>query len=64
MDFIRDVREKVVGENRSLKYIINMDQTPVFFDMSTGKTLSETGKKFRCWCVCISLLAFTAAIYY
>lgn len=44
LDFIRDVREKVVGENRSLKYIINMDQTPVFFDMSTGKTLSEAGK--------------------
>jgi hypothetical protein len=51
LDFIRDVREKVVGENRSLKYIINMDQTPVFFDMSTGKTLSEAGKKFR-WFPC------------
>jgi uncharacterized membrane protein YfbV (UPF0208 family) len=30
LDFIRDIREKVVGVNRSLKYIINMDQTPVF----------------------------------
>ena len=51
LDFIRDVREKGVGENRSLKYIINMDQTPVFFDMSTGKTLSKAGKKFR-WFPC------------
>jgi hypothetical protein len=46
LDFIRDIREKVVGMNRSLKYIINMDQTPVFFDMSTGKTLSRAGKLF------------------
>jgi hypothetical protein len=52
MDFIRDVREKVVGENRSLKYIINMDQTPVFFDMSTGRTLCKSGKKLRCDCCC------------
>jgi hypothetical protein len=51
--FIHDIREKVVGENRSLKYIINMDQTPVFFDMSTGRTLSQSGKKFPCACSCL-----------
>lgn len=45
LDFIRDVREKVIGENISLKYInTNMDQMP-------GKTLNEAGKQFR-WCAC------------
>ena len=54
LDFICDVREKVVGENRSLKYIINMDQTPVFFDMSTGKTLSKAGKNSGAFLVSFS----------
>ncbi|KAI2507152.1 DNA binding protein [Fragilaria crotonensis] len=39
LDFIRDVREKVIGENISLKYInTNMDQMP-------GKTLNEAGAR-------------------
>ena len=44
---------KVVGENRSLKYIINRDQTPVFFDMSSGRTPNQSGKKFLCACSCL-----------
>ncbi len=41
LDFIHYMRDKVVGGNREGKYIINMDQTPIFFDMSTGRTLSQ-----------------------
>ena len=47
LDFISYVRDKVVGGNREGKYIINMDQTPIFFDMSTGRTLSQSGKQPR-----------------
>ena len=47
MSFILHVREKVVGLNRQQKYILNMDQTPVFFDMPTGKTLNHVGKLCR-----------------
>jgi hypothetical protein len=45
LDFIHYMRDKVVGGNRDLNYIINMDQTPVFFDMSTGRTLNQAGNK-------------------
>jgi hypothetical protein len=38
------MRDKVVRGNRKGKYIINMDLTPVFFDMSTGRALSQSGK--------------------
>lgn len=47
LDFIHYMRDKVVGGNREGKYIINMDQTPIFFDMSTGRTLSQSGKQPR-----------------
>jgi hypothetical protein len=43
MSFILHVREKVAGLNRQQKYILNMDQTPVFY-MPTGKTLNQVGK--------------------
>ena len=39
----RYLHEKLVGENRSTDYVINMDQTPVFFDMPSGKTLRPQG---------------------
>ena len=47
LDFISYMRDKVVGGNKEEgRYIINMDQTPVFFDMSaTGRTLSQSGKQ-------------------
>ena len=46
LDFIHYLREKVVGVNRSNDYIINMDQTPVFFDMPSGRTLNQQGTTF------------------
>ena len=48
LDFIHYLREKLVGENRSTEYIINMDQTPVFFDMPSGRALSPQGTLVFC----------------
>ena len=54
MSFIQQVREKVVGLNRQQKYILNMDQTPVFFDMPSGKTLNQVGKEsVSRFCSCV-----------
>ena len=45
LDFIRFAQPKVSGVNRSDAYVLNMDQTPIFFDMSTGRTLSAAGER-------------------
>ena len=35
----------VVGDNRDRRFILNMDQTPVYFSMSPAKTLEIVGSK-------------------
>ncbi len=42
MKFVRII---VSGGNRDRLFIINMDQTPVFFSMSSKRTLEVIGKK-------------------
>ena len=44
-DFMRFMRGIVSGGNRDRRFIINMDQTPVFFSMSSKRTLELIGKK-------------------
>jgi transposase len=45
MDFMNTVaRPKVVGGNRDLDFIINMDQTPVPFTYHSKKTLEQSGR--------------------
>ncbi len=44
-DFMRFVRVIVSGGNRDRRFIINMDQTPVFFSMSSKRTYEVIGKK-------------------
>jgi len=44
-DFMRFMRGIVSGGNRDRRFIINMDQTPVFFSMSSKRTLEVIGKK-------------------
>ena len=46
LDFIHYLHEKLVGENRSTECIINMDQTPVFFDMPVA---GHSVRKVLCW---------------
>jgi hypothetical protein len=45
LDFIEYARPKVVGPNRHPAFVINMDQTPIFFDMSSGRTLNTSGER-------------------
>ena len=48
LDFIEYVRPKLVGPNRcnrNPRFIFNTDQTPIFFDMSSGRTLSASGER-------------------
>jgi hypothetical protein len=40
LDFINQMREKVISGNRDNRCVINIDQTPVFFDMPSGRTLN------------------------
>ncbi|KAI2495635.1 hypothetical protein MHU86_18864 [Fragilaria crotonensis] len=35
----------VNAPNRDNRFVLNMDQTPIFFDMSSGRTLSQTGER-------------------
>jgi hypothetical protein len=42
MKFVRII---VSGGNRDRHFIINMDETPVFFSMSSKRTLEVIGKK-------------------
>jgi hypothetical protein len=44
-DFMRFVRVIVRGANRDRRFILKMDQTPVYFSMSSKKTLELIGKK-------------------
>ncbi len=44
-DFMRFVRVIVSGGNRDRHFIINMDQMPVFFSMSSKQTLEVIGTK-------------------
>ena len=45
-DFMKFVRVIVSGGNRDRRVIINMDQTPVFFLMSSKQTFEST---MQCW---------------
>ena len=45
LDFIEYARPKIVGPNRHPAFVINMDQTPIFFDMSSGRTLNTSGER-------------------
>jgi hypothetical protein len=44
-DFMRFVRVIVSGGNRDRRFILNMDQMPVYFSMSSKRTLELIGKK-------------------
>ncbi len=45
LDFIEYARPKLVGPNRDPCFILKMDQTPIFFDMSSQQTLSALGER-------------------
>ncbi len=44
-DFMEAMRPKVVGPHRDPNFIINMDQTPVYFSMTPATTLEIVGRK-------------------
>jgi len=44
-DFMRFVRVIVSGANRDWRFILNMDQTPVYFSMSSKKLMRSLEKK-------------------
>ena len=44
-DFLEIVRPLLNQPNRHKDFIINMDQTPVFFSMESKKTLAKVGAK-------------------
>ena len=44
-DFMADTRLDLIGEDRHQDYIINMDQTPVYFTLHRGRTLESRGKR-------------------
>jgi hypothetical protein len=44
-NFMRLIRPLLFGPHRNQRFILNMDQTPVYFLMSTKKTLELVGKK-------------------
>jgi hypothetical protein len=44
-DFMRFVRIIVSGDNHDRRFIINMDQAPVYFSMSSKRTLEVIGEK-------------------
>ena len=44
-DFLSEMKKKVVGPHRDQGYIINIDQTPVYFSMEPSKTLELIGRK-------------------
>ncbi len=54
LDFINQMREKVIGGNRDNRYVINMDQTPVFFDMPSGRTFKSIRYVWSCFYVLMS----------
>jgi len=44
-DFMAEMRKMVVGPHRDPCFIINMDQTPVYFSMNAKTTLDIVGRK-------------------
>ena len=46
--FLNEVRVLRVRHGYSSDMIINMDETPMYFDMVPEKTISKKGKKFAC----------------
>ena len=45
LDFMLFMRRIVFGANRDRRYVINMDQTPVYFSMNAKCTLELIKKK-------------------
>ncbi len=45
LNFMQFVRVIVSGSNRDRCFVINMDQTPVYFSMSSKRTLEVIGEK-------------------
>jgi len=45
IDFIFAIRRVMSYSPRQLKYIINMDQTPIFFSMQPSTTLAQVGQR-------------------
>ena len=45
LDYMDYMRRIVTGSNRDRRFILNMDQTPVYFAMSSKRTLELIGKK-------------------
>jgi hypothetical protein len=43
--YMRLIRPFLIGPHCDLRFIINMDQTPVYFAMSAKRTLEAVGKK-------------------
>ena len=57
-EFQEFIRPMLLGPERSLHWIINMDQTPVFFSMHPKKTLEILGTKTvvirtTTWLICV-----------
>ena len=43
LDFIMFIQPRIIGRHRHPDYIINMDQTPIFFSVTPGTTLDQVG---------------------
>ena len=41
LDFLEYIRPRLIGNHRSPHYIMNMDQTPVYHAMCSGKTIDQ-----------------------
>ncbi len=44
-DYMHLIRPFLIGRHRDLRFVINMDQTPVYFVMNAKQTLEVIGKK-------------------
>jgi hypothetical protein len=44
-DYMRLIRPFLIGNHRDPRFILNMDQTPVYFSMNAKRTLELVGKK-------------------
>ena len=45
IDWLTRIRPQLIGNNRDQRFIINMDQTPIFFTMVPRTTLNVSGAK-------------------
>ena len=43
LDFVLFMQTRIIGRHRHPDYIINMDQTPIFFSVTPGTTLNQVG---------------------